>query len=142
MSGQLIPTFAYRDVDQVKFLGTSAWNSPDFPERVAQTASNIFFVDAFLTDHPSPLAQSYVEKYRTTFDQEPTAMDALAYDAGKILETLLSKDPSMDRDELRERLTRVKNFPGVTGKITFENGSLSRDLKVLTLKGNTIVSTP
>src|SRR5262249_41889348 len=40
VAGQIIPTFAYRDVDHVKFLGTSAWNSPEFPSRVQAYAEH------------------------------------------------------------------------------------------------------
>ena len=49
-AGQLIPTFAYRDVGGVKFLGTSAWNSPELLKRSGPSGEAAYFVDAFFPE--------------------------------------------------------------------------------------------
>jgi ABC-type branched-subunit amino acid transport system substrate-binding protein len=143
VTGQILPTFAYRDVDQVKFLGTSAWNSPELSSRALQTADRVFFPDAFFPEDNSSQTRRYVEKYRSTFNMEPTAMDALAYDAARVLDSILAKDSELTRTDLKERIKDIKRFPGVTGTLSCQDGYLMRDLKILTgTKQGKIIETP
>jgi len=140
VAGQVIPTFAYRDVEGVKFLGPQTWNSQDFLVRVQAYADHAFFPDAFVAESGSARAKSYAEKFKTQFGQEATAMDALAYDAALLLESVLSStSESVNRADVRDRLKAVNNFQGVTGKISYKDGYLMRDLKILSVKSNKIV---
>lgn len=133
VAGQILPTFAYRDVDKIKFLGTSAWNSPELATRAMAASENAFFLDAFSLEDTSLPTRRYIEKYRATFGQDPTQMDALAYDAARLLESVLSKEPGLSRADLRDRLKEIKRFPGVTGTLTYHDGYFMRDLKILTV---------
>jgi ABC-type branched-subunit amino acid transport system substrate-binding protein len=132
IAGQILPTFAYRDVDQVKFLGTSAWNNSELATRTQAAAERAFFPDAFFPEDGSPQTRKYVDKYRATYNQEPTAMDALAYDAARVLESILARDPSIGRSELKDKLREVRRFPGVTGTLSCQDNYFMRDLKILT----------
>lgn len=138
-AGQLMPTFAYRDVDKVKFLGTSAWNSPELAARAGTAAEKAYFLDAFFPESQSPATRKYVERYKATFGQDPSAMDALAYDAASLLESVIAKHGELNREELRDRLKEVKGFPGVTGRISYGDGQLARDLKILTVDDGKVV---
>jgi len=140
VAGQILPTFAYRDIDNVKFLGTSAWNSPDFLSRVQNYAESAAFADALASDSSSPLIHSFFEKYRASFNQEPTSMEAMAYDAGNLLRKILtSSDRPLSRSEIRDQLKTVKDFPGVTGTIFFKDGQLFRNLKIIKVKDGRFV---
>lgn len=67
-------------------------------------------------------------------------MEALAFDAGQLLEAALIRAPAINtRTELKDRLHEVRSFPGVTGSITYANGQLQRTLAVLTIKGGQVV---
>ena len=87
---------------------------------------------AFFPDDQSPATRKYVDKYRATFGQDPTQMDALAYDAARLIESVMTRDPSQSRADLRDRLREIKRFPGVTGTLTYQDGHFMRDLKILT----------
>jgi branched-chain amino acid transport system substrate-binding protein len=132
VTGQILPTFAYRDVDHVKFLGTAAWNSPELYQRAQSYADGVLFTDAFYPDSLSLMSRKFVENYKTNFNGAPTTMEATAYDAALVLQHALNDGGAPDRDELRSRLQKIKDFPGATGKITIDKGLFSRDLKVLT----------
>ncbi|MEO7162237.1 MAG: penicillin-binding protein activator, partial [Bdellovibrionia bacterium] len=135
VAGQILPTFAYRDVEHIRFLGTSSWNSPEFLTRAQNYADKSSFVDAFLTESEKPSIVNFLKKYRATFSQEPTALEVLAYDAALVLKsTLSSPSASLTRNEVKERLKAIKDFPGTTGNITFKDGQLSRNLLVITVK--------
>jgi len=141
VSGQILPTFAYRDVDKVIFLGTSAWNSAELPRRAKQEASKAIFVDAFYPDSNAPATVRFLDRYRATFNQEPGAMEATAYDAARILEQALSTG-SGSRDDLLENLKSLRDFPGATGTIRYEDGTLPRTIQFLTFSGEKVVPAP
>ena len=140
VAGQIIPTFAYRDVEKVKFLGTSEWNSADFINRTQTYAENATFVEAFFPESASSLATDFIGKYKTTFGQDPTSIEALAYDAGRILKNALGSSSVKSRMRLLEELRSVHNFPGVTGKISYRAGQLYRNLKVITVRNGKFVA--
>lgn len=135
VAGQILPTFAYRDVEQIKFLGTSSWNSSEFLTRAQNYADKSSFVDAFFSESKKPSVVNFLKKYRSIFEQEPTALEVLAYDAALVLKSALSSPtPSLTRTEIRDRLKATKDFPGTTGEITFKDGQLFRNLLVITVK--------
>lgn len=134
VAGQIIPTFAYRDVENIRFLGTAAWNSPDFLSRTQSYAENALFVEAFYGEGSSGTAKQFVEKYRKVFEQEPGSIEAIAYDAGSLLYHTLQATPDLSRSELRDKLRAVRGFSGVTGKLTYRDGQFFRNLKLITVK--------
>lgn len=136
--GQILPTFAYRDVDKVKFLGISTWNSPELIKRGQNYAEGAVFVDAFFPESTAPAIRKFVERYRATYNQDPGALEALAFDAANIIEYALNSLGLPNRSELRAKLRDIKNFHGVTGRITFKGGHYSRDLYVLTVQNKKI----
>lgn len=138
-AGQIIPTFAYRDVDHMKFLGTAAWNSPELISRVQNYGDGVLFTDAYYPGNPLAHSMKFTEAYRGTFGAEPTSMEAVAYDAARIVHMALLEGSST-RSEMKDHIQSVKNFTGATGKITYVNGLLNRDLKVLTIHNGKIVS--
>ena len=131
-TGQILPTFAYRDVDHVKFLGTAAWNSPELVSRSQNYAEGVLFADAFFAGSDQPESRRFFDAYKTTFASDPSSMEAIAYDAAKIVNQAIEEGAS-SRTELKDKLQSVKNFTGATGKISYANGLFNRDLKILTI---------
>jgi branched-chain amino acid transport system substrate-binding protein len=143
VAGQIIPTFAYRDVEHVKFLGVSSWNSPDFLSRVQSYADQATFVDAFFPESESPRVRTFLEKYKKSFNQDATALEAIAYDAGLLVQNVLNSSTSpLSRDDFRDRLKTIHDLQGVTGKLTYKNGQFYRDLTVIKVKDNKFVEVP
>lgn len=136
--GQILPTFAYRDANQVKFLGTATWNSSELITRGQSYVEGSLFTDAFFSESSSSAVKKFTQKYRAAFESDPTAMEALAYDAAALLENLLRSGSSDSREKLRDQLTNSSNFSGVTGKISFQNGQLNRTINILTVKSGKI----
>ncbi len=135
IAGQILPTFAYRDVENVKFLGTSSWNSSEFLSRAQSYAEHATFVDAFFPHTDLGLAKAFTDEYQSTYAQEPSSLEALAYDAGLILKNIItSSSKNLSRSELRDQLKLIHEFPGVTGKISYRNGQFFRELTVIRVK--------
>ncbi|MBY0471136.1 penicillin-binding protein activator [bacterium] len=133
--GLVIPTFAYRDIERVKFLGIATWHSNELLSRAGNYAEGAVFVDTFFNESSSPQVKKFVSRFSTTFGAEPTAIEALSYDAANILEQVLFSVGSSNRDAIRDGLKRIMGYQGVTGRISYLDGVFQRELNVLTVKG-------
>jgi ABC-type branched-subunit amino acid transport system substrate-binding protein len=136
LAGQIMPTFSYRDIEGIKFLGTSSWNTPDLITRAQGYGENAFFVDAFFPDNNAPLSKKFFQDYKATFNQDPSSLEAIAYDAAKVLQSALATSANPTRTDVRDQLKAIKNFSAVTGTMTYKKGQFFRDLKLITSKGN------
>lgn len=74
-----------------------------------------------------PLVIKFVEDFQKKYNEMPVVFAAQAYDAMLIiLEGLAKNGP--DREKLQGYVSRVHDFPGVTGKSTFKNGDVDKKL--------------
>ena len=53
----------------------------------------------------------------------PDDVAALTYDSFKLLAKALSGASRLDREAIRDALSKIREFEGVTGKMTFKEGS-------------------
>ncbi len=144
VAAQIIPTFAYRDMEGIKFLGSATWNSPELVARAQGQAEGAAFPDVFYhSDSPesgSLASSKFRTDYRATFNQEPQALDAIAHDAASILKNVLKGLPDgVRRAEIRDRLHNIGEFSGAAGKISSdEAGGWKRKLQILEVHGGKI----
>lgn len=136
---QIIPTFAYRDVDTMKFLGISTWNTTSLYERAPEQAENCFFVDSFFAGSTDPRFKEFMTKFQKIYGYTPGSSEAIAYDAAKVLFSSMQASGSSSRSDLKEQLMKTQGYAGVTGVINYAQGFFTRALKVLTVKGKQIV---
>lgn len=136
--GQLIPTFAYRDVDNMLFLGTNTWNSTELISRAGKFAEGSIFVDGFFANSKNPKIQAFIQDYQATFASDPTVMEAVAYDAAKIVQGIITVNSISSRSEFKDYMNKVKDFAGLSGPIQSQNGTLQKTLHLLTLKSGKI----
>lgn len=135
ISGQIIPTFAYRDVEKVKFIGTSAWNSTEFLNRISNTGDYSYFVDVLLTQSSqNQVTSRFTQAYRNTFKQDATSIDAMAYDAALLLKPILSSSSIDSRKDIKQSLKSIRGFTGATGMISYEEGKFYRELKLISIQ--------
>lgn len=143
--GLALPTFTYRDIDGVKFLGISAWNSPEMIQRAQKSAEGAVFVDSYFPLSTSPVVRRFAERYRLAFGQEPGSLDAVAFDVGSQAERAVSLETSggsVERGRVAARIRQIHDAPGVTGNLTVRDGYWSRDLKILTIADQQVAEAP
>jgi ABC-type branched-subunit amino acid transport system substrate-binding protein len=136
--GQILPTFAYRDVEKVLFLGINTWNSQELLARAGQFAEGSVFVDGYYAGAESPSSKKFMEEYRETYGSEPSLVEALAYDAANIVASLIRDGGAGSRSSLRDKIIGLRDFPGVAGKISYQEGRLTKRLQFLTVKNGRI----
>ncbi len=94
------------------------------------------------TYHPSskePRVVEFTKKFRDTFGKDPDPNAAQTYDAVMVLGAAIEK-AGPDKAKLRDALAATKNYPGVTGIISFDKtGDSPRDMMVIQIKNGKYV---
>lgn len=135
--GQISAMLSYNDVRNVKLLGTNLWNTKDIARRAGNFANNIIFVDSL---SPSALGKSkFINEYKSLYNEDPSLIEIQAYDAGLILRQLIAAGAD-SREELTEKLTDLKKFPGALGSLSMNSErEIERPVTPLTIdKGEVI----
>lgn len=89
----------------------------------------------FLDSDPSPNIQKFVNDYKTEYGKNPGTYATFHYDAMNVLAEAM-KAVGVDRDKIRDYLTKMPPYTGVAGTITFdkENDAVRTELKKIVLK--------
>ncbi len=97
-----------------------------------------FFSTQFATVGARRATKEFVARYTTRHDREPDEVAALTWDAvGLLLHAVqrtkgLTGDVREDRKAVRDQLARVRDYDGVTGRITFD-GKTGDPLKCVSI---------
>lgn len=137
--GQISAMLAYNDVRGVKLLGTNLWNTKDIAKRAGNSASNVVFVDSYLSGTALAAQSRFVGEYRALFKEEPSLIEIQAYDSALILRQLIAGGSST-RDDLSRRLANLKKFPAALGSLDMSpEREIERPLMALTIDRGEVV---
>ena len=103
----------------VAFLGPSSLYSPQLIELGGTAVDGLKTNVSFFGDDPDPRIQAYVSEFQQRFNARPNFHAALAYDAIILLADAIERAGSTDRRAIRDALAQTRDFPGLTGGITF-----------------------
>ncbi len=103
-----------------KILTTSAFALPSAIARVGQDAEGVILTQSvFELDSEHAHVKKFVEGYEAKYGEKPDIYAAHGYDAMKIVGAALKDRPAL-AGEVVKGLRDVKDFPGVTGSINFD----------------------
>jgi branched-chain amino acid transport system substrate-binding protein len=103
-----------------EFLGGDGWDSPEMAKIAGEAIIGGYFTNHYSPDDPRPEVQEWVRKYQAKHGQKPDALATLGYDAGLLLIQALKNAPNAKSEEIKAALGAIKDFPCVSGKITFD----------------------
>ncbi len=137
----IVPQLAfYNIISEVKLLGTSVWNSPDLLKTGSDQLEGAVFTDGFCLNSFYPETNDFIDIFYANYSREPEVMEALAYDAAGIIVKAIKEYDAETREQFRDSLLRLKNYRGVTGKISFsETRDAQKDIFILTIKDGQII---
>ena len=93
----------------------------------------IFSSPSFDVNDKDTLIVSFVEKYKDKYGKDPTIWSGQGYDAIRILMSVIDKKTKTS--EVKNKLYKLSDFPGVTGETSFDNnGDVIKSLTVMTVK--------
>jgi branched-chain amino acid transport system substrate-binding protein len=100
-------------------VGGDGWDSPRLAQIGGRAISGGYFTTHFSAEDPDPQVQRFVADYRRLFGSAPDSFAATAYDAARIMLAAIERAPALERAAIRDSLAATKDFPGVTGAVTF-----------------------
>ncbi|HET6668655.1 MAG TPA: ABC transporter substrate-binding protein [Pyrinomonadaceae bacterium] len=103
----------------VPIVGGDGWDSPSLYQIGGAALNGCYFSNHYSPDDADPLVQKFVNDYKSRYGSVPDALAATAYDAARIMFDAIKRANSLDGTAIRDALAATKEFPGVTGKVTF-----------------------
>lgn len=117
-------------------LGGDGWDSPVLTQGAAKQAlEGSFFTNHYSEEDTSTIVKNFISKFTSTYSgKTPGAMSALGYDAMMIIAKTI-KDGSATSEVIKNGITNLKNYPGITGNITIDaNRNANKSAVVLEIK--------
>ncbi len=103
----------------VPLVGGDGWDSPSLYQIGGAALHGSYFSNHYSPDDTDPIVQKFVGDYKTKYGSVPDALAATAYDAALIMFDAIKRANSLDGAAIRDALAATKDFPGVTGRVTF-----------------------
>ncbi|MBM4320336.1 MAG: hypothetical protein FJ125_10330, partial [Deltaproteobacteria bacterium] len=127
--GSKPPKVRGRALVPVQLLGTSAWYDPRLLARAGQHLEGALVTSGFVQQSPLPVVQQFMQRFTEATGRPPTALDAYARDAFRLLAALVEGDEPLGRGDVEQRLHRSEPFEDlVTSLRSFdERGEPSGD---------------
>jgi branched-chain amino acid transport system substrate-binding protein len=94
--------------------------SPKFIELAGEASDGVFTESNFFPNDPRPEVQSFVNKFKAKYSEEPDDFNAVAYDTIILLANVIDKY-GVDRKAIHDGLAEIKDVPSVIyGKASFD----------------------
>ncbi|MGI8438325.1 MAG: ABC transporter substrate-binding protein [Chthoniobacterales bacterium] len=128
---------------KVPLLGGDGWDSPKLSEIGGSAIEGSYFSTHFSPKDTNPKVQDFVKRYQAKYHELPDGMAPLGYDAMMVLAQAMNTAGSTDGAKVRDALAAIKDFDGVTGKITIDpkrNATKAAVVLKVNAKGNDFVA--
>src|SRR5215207_4847072 len=119
----------------VPFVGGDGWDSVQLYAIGGSALNGSYFTNHYSPYDTDPKVQKFVNDYKARYNTVPDALPAPAYDAAKIMFAAIKRSSSLDGPAIRDALAATKDFPGVTGNVTFnENRDAVKPIVMIEIK--------
>ena len=106
----------------IPLLGTDGWDDPKVVEIAGAAAlNNTFFSNHYSSQDKDPNVVKFVEAYKKEYNQEPSALAALGYDAGLMIIDAIKRAGAADSVKIKDALEQTKNLQVSTGILTMDS---------------------
>jgi branched-chain amino acid transport system substrate-binding protein len=107
-------------------VGGDGYDTPDLVKVAGDTAENVYFSTHALMDKDNGTdgIKKFIAAYNTEYGHDPeNAFAALGYDSVYLLTDAIKRAGSTDPKAVQAALLATKDLLGITGAISFTNGS-------------------
>lgn len=104
----------------VPLIGGDGWDSPSLYQIGGSALDGSYFTNHYSPNDSDPRVQKFVKAYQARYGTVPDALAATGYDAALIMFDAIKRARSLDGLAIRDALAATKDFPGVTGTVTFD----------------------
>jgi len=123
-----------------QFLSTTPVENPKLLELAGNSAEGLIYTrPSFDPKNPSENYIKFVNLYRSKYHIDPGVAAAYSYDAINIILQSIEQG-GFRSSEIRDAIAQIKDYPGVTGKISFDdNGDVIREFVLFTIRNGKFV---
>lgn len=106
-------------------MGSDAWGSAELMKLCGDDCKGYFFSTHYAAAGAKGATKEFIDKYQAKYGYVPDDVAALTWDACRLLlqamqdSGKLTGDLEKDREALKGHLAQIKDFQGITGKMTF-----------------------
>lgn len=107
-------------------IGSDSWGSAELMNLCGDNCKGLFFSTHYAAAGAQGSTKEFIEKYREKYGYVPDEVGALTWDAIRIMIQAvqntgvpLSGDIKKNRDAIKDQLAKIRDFDGITGKMTF-----------------------
>lgn len=140
MSGPITKQIREMGID-TPIVSGDGYDTPLLIEVAGELANEVYFTTHVSFGSDDPIVQHFIESYKKEYNREPeNAFAALGYDSVYLFADAIKRANSLDGNAIRISLGETKNLPGVTGELSFLEGSRvpTKAVTILkVIKGNT-----
>ncbi len=123
----------------VSFLGTDNWREDELITLGGEYVEGAVYTASFNKYSSDKLVVNFVQRFRDKFRTEPNSWSAQGYDAARLVVQAMFSG-GKDKQGIKDGLLKIKNFPGVTGKISFDStGEVERDIIILGINNGKVL---
>jgi branched-chain amino acid transport system substrate-binding protein len=114
-------------------VGSDSWGSAETVKLCGKDCFGLFFTTHYAAAGAKGATKEFIDRYNKKHGYVPDDVGALTWDAIRIVQKAiegagkLTGDIKKDRQAVRDAMAAIKNFEGITGKMTFnESGDPSK----------------
>lgn len=123
--GTIVKQFRDSGIDKA-IMGGDGYDTPLLVQIPGKGATNVYFTTHSLmdkdlgTDPVKKFINAYMAEYKTLPEN---AFAALGYDTMRLIADAIGRAKSTDSKAIRDALAATKDFPGITGQLSYPAGS-------------------
>ena len=122
-------------------LGSNGFNDPKILDLAGKAMEGSAWASGFFPDNPDPKVKKFVSRVQDKYKKKPNQFHAQAYDALYLIAEAIRKagvteSTPENRTKIRDALSGITNFPGISGVHSFKpgKGDAEKSVFILTLK--------
>jgi branched-chain amino acid transport system substrate-binding protein len=107
----------------VPFIGSDSWGSEEMIKLCGTDCEGYYFSTHYAADAATAVTRKFIDSYKARYGATPDDVAALTYDSFGLLFQALRSAGKRDRQAIRDALSRIPKYEGVTGLMQFQEGS-------------------
>ena len=124
----------------VPLVGGDGWESSKLFEIGGTAVEGSYYSNHYFMGDAKPEIVAFVKKFQERWGEPPDSMSALAYDGARLLADAMRRAGTTNGDAVRQALASTKDWPGVTGAMSFdENRNPVKPIVILGVQGGKLV---
>jgi branched-chain amino acid transport system substrate-binding protein len=112
----------------IPILGSDAWSDPQLMERCRRDCDGTFHGAHYVAAGATGATKEFIDKFKARVGETPSDVGALTWDAMRLVVRAidncgqLTGDLAADRRCVRDGMAAIRQFDGITGKMSYTRG--------------------